>query len=101
MWNSFRAMARRGRVAAHARSEEDDTAMKEDDPESTETEEEEEMELEPEEQEPEEEEMAEAAAALALPKYPVAQMDRAAVLTAFRSSRDRESYEHTNIWDNH
>ena len=50
----------------------------------------------------EEEDMFEAAAELALaPEYPVIQLDRAAVLTAFRSSRDRESYHHVDLWDNH
>ncbi|PIL34835.1 hypothetical protein GSI_02622 [Ganoderma sinense ZZ0214-1] len=60
-----------------------------------------EPELDLEERVPEEQEMVEAAAERALPEYPVAQLDRETVLAAFRSSRDRESYNHTNIWDNH
>ncbi|KAM5541183.1 hypothetical protein V8D89_005112 [Ganoderma adspersum] len=43
----------------------------------------------------------EAAAELVSPEYPVAQLDRAAVLSAFRRSRDRESYNHVNIWDHY
>ena len=54
---------------------------------------------EQEEREQEEQDMAEAAAELVLPEYPVVQLDRADILAAFRSSRDRESYNHTDIWD--
>ncbi|PIL34823.1 hypothetical protein GSI_02610 [Ganoderma sinense ZZ0214-1] len=56
---------------------------------------------EQEKREQEEQERLEAATELDLPEYPVVQLDRATVLAAFRSSRDRESYNHINIWDNH
>ena len=54
-----------------------------------------------EEREQEERDMVEAATELALPEYPVVQLDRADVLAAFRSSRDRESYNHPDLWDHH
>nr|VWP02200.1 Major facilitator superfamily multidrug transporter NAG4 (N-acetylglucosamine utilization protein 4) (Transmembrane protein 2) [Ganoderma boninense] len=56
---------------------------------------------EEERREEERQECAEAATELTLPEYPVMQLDRETVLAAFRSSRDRESYNHTDIWDNH
>ncbi|KAI1789955.1 hypothetical protein LXA43DRAFT_947810 [Ganoderma leucocontextum] len=39
----------------------------------------------------------EPAAELVSPEYPVAQLDRATVLAAFRRGRDRESYNHVNL----
>ncbi|KAM5536267.1 hypothetical protein V8D89_010044 [Ganoderma adspersum] len=54
---------------------------------------------EQEEREQEEQDMIEAAAELVLPEYPVVQLDRVDVLAAFRRSRDRESYNHTDFWD--
>ncbi|KAI1789927.1 hypothetical protein LXA43DRAFT_535766 [Ganoderma leucocontextum] len=43
----------------------------------------------------------EAATELVSPEYPVAQLDRATVLNAFRRGRDRESYNHADLWDHY
>ncbi|PIL34825.1 hypothetical protein GSI_02612 [Ganoderma sinense ZZ0214-1] len=69
--------------------DENNTTVIGDDDDAREKEEQEEpepKEREPEEPEPQEQEMVEAAAELALPEYPVTQLDRETVLTAFRSS---------------
>ena len=43
----------------------------------------------------------EAAAELISPEHPVVQLDRDTVLSAFRRGRDRESYNHVNVWDHY